>query len=348
MADDHRYDWLDDAAAERLLTGSPLIPPAPTPTPTPASPSPSCGTDAGADGVGGVDGAARLEAALRVLRTPAHVAAGPGSEPLPGEEAALAAFREARVARAAATARPAKARFRLRRPARAALALTLAGCAVGGVAVAAGTGVLPSPFRSPGRQAAAPAAGLPTAAETDGGRSTTPHPGTPGSPTPGASGTPRPYRTPGATGTPGPGSTGGTATPGDPDHEPDHGSSATPPHDGGTDKGGPATADPARALAVRLCQTFLQQSKRRGGGLDDEDARTLERSAGGAAGVRAYCERLLAAEGDDGDGDEGDIARNGGGRGGSNPRSTPGSRPQAGLPGLPQLPGVTFSGSTAL
>ncbi|MET9291247.1 hypothetical protein [Streptomyces sp. NPDC003077] len=139
MADD-RYHWLDKDAAERLLRGEPV-----------GSPQ-----DAGA---------AELVGLLRAAASPE--AAGPG--PLPGEEAAVAAFRQAHgaasegartpVGEAAApepplvtvrTARPPRPTLgsRLGRPFRRGLAVALAACALGGVAVAAGTGVLTVPFQS--------------------------------------------------------------------------------------------------------------------------------------------------------------------------------------------------------
>ncbi|MFB6557123.1 hypothetical protein ACFCWX_45660, partial [Streptomyces sp. NPDC056405] len=68
MADD-RYSWLDKDAAERLLRGEPA------------------GSQVG-------DGAPELE---HLLKAAAAAGSGlPESAPLPGEEAALAAFRNAR------------------------------------------------------------------------------------------------------------------------------------------------------------------------------------------------------------------------------------------------------------
>ncbi|QNS04507.1 collagen-like domain-containing protein [Streptomyces xanthii] len=150
MADEHDK-WLDREAAERLLRGEPL------------------------EAVAEQDAlhARRLTAALDSLTA---LPAGPDGE-LPGEDAALKAFREARAVpageRAAAlgtpvtltgrTARAGRHRGgaagaparpgpdgrhgpRWGRPVRFGLAAAVAACMVGGVAVAAGTGVLPSPF----------------------------------------------------------------------------------------------------------------------------------------------------------------------------------------------------------
>ncbi|MET9817947.1 hypothetical protein [Streptomyces sp. NPDC006355] len=145
---DEQYRWLDRETAERLLSGEPPE---------------------------AVDGAARGEAE-RLARALGALSASPPltSEELPGEAAAVAAFRKARAERAdigAASAAgggqaPGEAadtglvrigapgrrgsgdvrRPRRARPARLALAAALAVGMVGGVAVAAGTGVLRAPF----------------------------------------------------------------------------------------------------------------------------------------------------------------------------------------------------------
>ncbi|MCC3779417.1 hypothetical protein K6I33_005038, partial [Streptomyces sp. UNOB3_S3] len=164
MADDHRYehDWMDDDAVERLLRGE---------FPAPREDEPASVV------------AQRLEVAFHSLTdipSAGVVSASADTSadaPLPGEEAALAAFREARAASAAPAPAPVTARgaglrpveaFRsfLRRPARTALALALAGCAVGGVAVAAGAGVLPGPFGRSGKEPS-PSASVTLADETD-------------------------------------------------------------------------------------------------------------------------------------------------------------------------------------
>ncbi|MEU6842886.1 hypothetical protein ABZ930_13575 [Streptomyces sp. NPDC046716] len=137
MADEHDK-WLDRDAAERVLRGEPL--------------------EAVHDD--DVRRAGRLTGTLDALSA---LPSGPGGE-LPGEEAALKAFREARAEsavdaavtaatpvngagrhRAGAASRPAGTRP-WGRPVRFGLAAAVAACMVGGVAVAAGTGVLPSPF----------------------------------------------------------------------------------------------------------------------------------------------------------------------------------------------------------
>ncbi|MCH0570667.1 hypothetical protein I3F60_15640, partial [Streptomyces sp. MUM 136J] len=145
---DEQYRWLDRDTAERLLRGEPLD-----------------AVDADAR-----DEAERLAEALGAL----SAAPAPTSTELPGEAAALAAFRAARTGsaehhgtaphtgghhlgasrsdagliRLGGTGRT-SGRGRWGRSVRLSLAAALAVCTVGGVAVAAGTGVLPSPFGDP-------------------------------------------------------------------------------------------------------------------------------------------------------------------------------------------------------
>ncbi|MGW6155288.1 hypothetical protein ACWFRM_19425 [Streptomyces sp. NPDC055144] len=208
MADEHNK-WLDRDAAERLLRGEPLE---------------------------AVDAATRARAARLAETLDALAVTRVDGGELPGEAAALAAFRKARESvaeesgAAALKARHARPRgalapvsslhgpvghendanantnvaidgcagsdvgsvrlvrpdarpVRWGRPVRFGMAAALAGCMIGGVAVAAGTGVLPSPFG--GRGEPGPAASVSAAAspeqpltspssdisETDGGRS---------------------------------------------------------------------------------------------------------------------------------------------------------------------------------
>ncbi|MDT0450612.1 hypothetical protein [Streptomyces hesseae] len=364
MADDHRYDhdWLDDDAVERLLRGEFSAPREDAPG---APGAPGAGTAAGFPA--GSEAAAvakQLDAAFRSLTDIPSA----GAAPLPGEEAALAAFREARAASAApaVTAAPVAARGAalwpvealrsfLRRPARTALALALAGCAVGGVAVAAGTGVLPGPFGRSGKEPS-PSASVTLADETDVATVA------PGAPTPGA--TPAPGASAHPSGRPDP-----SRTPGGKESGPASGSSASPVHgdgddarDGKGDKGNkgdkpgknddPGALDGAkagRAWAAKVCREFLANSKgdgsgnANGKGLDEDEARTLERFAGGSSAVRAYCERVLAADGkgdEDGDGSVWDDLVN------RAPRSR--SVPRAAAPAPAATPGVTLFGASAL
>ncbi|GAA3166033.1 MULTISPECIES: hypothetical protein [Streptomyces] len=265
MADD-RYNWLDNDAAERLLRGEPV------------------GTTA--------HGAQEL---ARLLDDAAP--AGPGTGPLPGEEAAVAAFRRARPA---APPRPA-ARAGLARPFRRGFAVALAACALGGVAVAAGTGVLPSPFR-PGPD---PASGV----------STDVSPGTLESPDPGTT----------APGSPGP--TAGQKPTDDPTTSPtpDASHSTTAPPSAGATRG-PGRGVPGvpgngkngsaerRAVVLALCRDY--EAGRRGD-MDRETLQRLERAAGGPAKVHAFCRRYLQQQGngDGGGNGKGDGGNGGGGDG---------------------------------
>ncbi|MEU9030202.1 hypothetical protein AB0D46_22290 [Streptomyces sp. NPDC048383] len=157
MADEHN-GWLDAAAADRLLRGEPAGP--------------------GADPRARAD-EARLRAALDSLTVPAR----PDRE-LPGEDAALAAFRAARatapaprptpVAPVPAAAEPLisltpvprvriPAQRRTSTPVRFGLAAALAGVAVGGIAAVAGSGLLDREAR----HAAGPAPAVSVSADTD-------------------------------------------------------------------------------------------------------------------------------------------------------------------------------------
>ncbi|MGW7540597.1 hypothetical protein ACWGKQ_05700 [Streptomyces sp. NPDC054770] len=163
---DERYKWLNRVTAERLLRGESLE-----------------AVDASAR-----DQAERLAGTLGALSAPAT----PAAAELPGEEAALAAFRKARESaedartgqdawsaqgvRPGTRGRGADAGlFRIgagsrptrvpgwARPARLGLAAALTAGMLGGVAVAAGSGVLPTPFddNHPGPAATVSAAGTP-------------------------------------------------------------------------------------------------------------------------------------------------------------------------------------------
>ena len=169
MADDDPYRWLDRAAAERLLSGEPL--------------------EAALDSAG-PEARERAELLAKTLGA-LSVDLPPDGVELPGEAAALAAFRKARPAPdlTTGTARPAPATAeqpapdlgsdmglvrvggfgrsgashrggaraaRWGRPLRLGLGAALAVGMVGSVAMAAGVGVLPNPFGvdEPGRPAA--------------------------------------------------------------------------------------------------------------------------------------------------------------------------------------------------
>ncbi|MFF1694245.1 hypothetical protein ACFVXC_11545 [Streptomyces sp. NPDC058257] len=289
MADED-YRWLDRDAAERLLSGEPID-----------------GTDPHRR-----EQAARLAEALAALaaddRAGSVVPADISSE-LPGEAAALAAFRAARdpEARAASTRVGAGETVHIgrrvepprpapwARPLRYGLAAVLAGCMIGGVAVAAGTGVLPSPFGH--HDAPGPAASASSVAS------------------------PEPLASP-------PGDRSGspdvepddvTTTPEGPSTEP--GSSAPPPEAGnseGPSKGGagttkPGAGDPQREneakgwyrKVVVACRDY------RSGNLQGEKRRRLEEAAKGSQRVTEFCGRVLYGSGSD-------RENNGGGNYGGN------------------------------
>ncbi|MFB1046446.1 hypothetical protein [Streptomyces chrestomyceticus] len=301
MADD-RYNWLDEEAAERLLRGEPAGSPA---------------------GTGAAELTALLNAAAAAGRDTGQDA------PLPGEEAAVAAFREAREARGQASAditaggaEAVRTRRRFGRPLRRGFMVALAGCALGGVAVAAGAGVLPTPFHS--GTGPAPATSV-SAAESPGPPATddtgTATDGTTRMPDPTSPGTDRPEplisddgkdsRTGGSRSpapgqsTPGQDPTGGT---GDDDSRPDP-------------QGRPDSKEKNR-LGVMFCRTY--ESGRRSV-LGQDTLRRLERAAGGPDKVHAFCRQYLArtqggprydGDGDgDGRGSHGQGGHNGHGKG---------------------------------
>ncbi|MFE9608613.1 hypothetical protein [Streptomyces sp. NPDC006012] len=264
---DEQYQWLNRETAERLLRGEPLET---------------------------VDAAARGQAE-RLAGTLAELSADgtPAKAELPGEERALAAFRKAREqpsepaavghrdgshARRSGATRPpsdaglvrlgsgagrAPARRRRARPVRLALAAALVVGTVGGVAVAAGTGVLPTPFgdRDPG-----PAASVSVAGTPEGLFPSPSVPATGGAP----SGPPAPSAPPSRSPAIGSGTSG-----------PD---SATP---GGKDSAGPGPWGGAPS-ACRDLQDGRELGPGRG--------RRLVAAAGGPARVPAYCKSLLKTE----------------------------------------------------
>ncbi|MFF5281661.1 hypothetical protein [Streptomyces sp. NPDC013171] len=292
---DERYQWLDQEAAERLLRGEP---------------------------VEAVDDRARAEAqrlaeALGTARAPALPPAA--RTELPGEAAALAAFRKATAERAAAaSAAPAPVsatapagrtagaelgRIRLApvtaparrwgRSVRYGLAAAVAAVTVGGVAVAAGTGVLP--LVGP-----APASSVTAGETTDPLVSTEPgirqDPETPptrpgdGDPTPGSSpsadsGSTAPTpRVPDGRGT-------ATAGPGTP----------KPGRSDGSGTSGGTGSTSTREKALQACREY------RTGKLDAAGRQQLQKTLRGGDTLRGYCDRILSGDsansGGNGDGD---------------------------------------------
>ncbi|ANP49038.1 hypothetical protein J2Z21_002376 [Streptomyces griseochromogenes] len=300
---DEQYKWLTRETAERLLRGESLE----------------------AVDISGRDQAEQLGKALGALAAEAAPAAGE----LPGEQAALAAFRKAREAaeaeRDAAALADGTPRGRSRRtsraldeslvrigaatrtgirsrrpswarPVRLALAAAVAAGTLGGVAVAAGSGVLRLPFHEePG-----PAASVSAQNSSEPLIS------------------PSPQSTPGADpdrGTPSAGAGGSAGA--DPSRDAaGQGRGKNKGKGKGKDKGAePGSADPSGIpgtwwkVAVTACRDI-----RDGKELGNDRRRVLEGLAGGSARVTTYCKSVLDAdrsasggqgEGGDGDGDKG-------------------------------------------
>ncbi|MGW2644842.1 hypothetical protein ACWC2T_07945 [Streptomyces sp. NPDC001393] len=292
---DEQYKWLNRETAERLLRGEPLE-----------------AVDASAR-----DQAERLSRALGALTSQTDPATGE----LPGEQAALAAFRKAReaadtersaVGRADGTSgvpapgadaglvrigAPARTGIpdrgpRWGRPLRLALAAALAVGTVGGVAMAAGTGMLPTPFGP--EQPATSVSADPTAT------------------TPSAS---VPQGTPGATSGPGVPS-GGAGT-----NRGGGSGAAVAPGDGTGQSTAPSTGEPSGTPGGRWWDAASAcRDIRDGKDLDAGRRRALENLAGGTARVNRYCKVVLDTLGSvDGKGDEnGDKGKDkgkGGGQG---------------------------------
>ncbi|MCQ6556989.1 hypothetical protein NPS70_27945 [Streptomyces sp. C10-9-1] len=308
---DERDEWLDRDAAESLLRGDPVD-----------------ATDQHARAR-----AARLQAVLRGAAEPAY--AGEEGE-LPGEAVALAAFRKARADAApagsllgtvkVAAPSPAPRRPRFGRPLRYGLAAALAGCALGGVAVAASTGVLPTPFHD---DAPLPAASVSAAATPEVLVSRTPD-GSPGAEAPTSPGAvaPPPARpstgAPEGSGAPGEGGAPAPAVTAPPPAEAPEEASRTPEGD---------KEAALRRKAVEACE------EHRAGGIPADRRARLEALSGGADRVERFCDRLLGPaegdEGDDGDGpgeDDGDGGSSGG-------RAEDGSR-QGGAAPVPRADGA--------
>ncbi|MFF4251327.1 hypothetical protein ACFY1L_08980 [Streptomyces sp. NPDC001663] len=280
---DEQYRWLDRETAELLLRGESLE-----------------AVDAAAR-----DQAERLAKSLGELAPQAPLS----SAELPGEAAALAAFRKAReggrteqaaggrharprtsdagLVRIAAPA-PAARRSRWGRPARFGLTAALAVGMVGGVAVAATTGVLRTPFDDNPGPAASVSAGV-----TPNRPLVSPSPnGVPGAPTPD-------------------GSTAGSTAPGTPDGSAGDGASAKPGSDSDNRGGGSG----GWSEAPEACRAV-----RDGRELTPERRRALEGAAGSSRPTRVwkYCKTVLAdAESTARDGKDRDKGKDGRGGGGS-------------------------------
>ncbi|AGP57185.1 hypothetical protein [Streptomyces rapamycinicus] len=291
MAEDHRYSWLDDSAAERLLRGEPV-------EGQPAAPD-------GRSDQSYAD-AERLAAVLSAAAGAGRAAAPSDASALPGEEAAVAAFRAARVeagAQAGAEAgagsvaevaemdmarRPHRIRRfrerqpRLRRPLRAGMVAVVAGCALSGFAVAAAAGVLPTPF---GQSDHTPGPSVSMSNGGSGGDSAHPEISQDGgttAPDPSGSGDND------ASDVGSNGAQGGTV-PSDPEDD-GKGKNGKGP---GSSNGNPGV--PKWALAV--CPRYLDSETGVGADLDKKSLKKLTKAAGSASAIHGYCTQILADDG---------------------------------------------------
>lgn len=261
---DKQYGWLDRETAERLLRGESLD--------------------------NAVDAAARDDAEL-LAKTLGALSVEPpmSSTELPGEAAALAAFRKVHADRATAAASgqaPSAAsrhtfsadaglirigapghrapRPRRRRPVRIGLAAVVAFGMVGGVVVAAATGVLPKPFGEDGPR---PGASVSAAVTPD-------RPLVSPSPDDAAEGEPTPD-----------GSAGASPDQGTPRTDAGGAPSADPGADGKGRTGGFGSWWDGASSACR----DMRDGKR----LSGDRRRALERLAGGSTHVGTYCKGVL-------------------------------------------------------
>lgn len=283
---DERYEWLDKEAAERLLRGEP---------------------------VEAADEHARRQAAQlsRALHRAGRARFEDDGE-MPGEAAAMAAFRKARADSAAPAGdalgtvrlagRPVRT-LRFGRPVRFGIAAAVAGCAIGGVAVAAGTGILPTPFGGGGNplpassvSAAATPGPLVSETPTDGGALTPPQ-------TPGETSEP-PVTPPTSeeTGTE-PGGESGSTT-GEPSDDPGS-------HGGGSDGSYRERNRDLFRKSVEACRDY------RSGRIAPERKQRLEAVAKGPERVERFCDRLLGGGSQD-SGAGGSDGDDSGGRGDNN------------------------------
>ena len=312
MRAEDRFGWLDDEAAEDLLRG-----PA-------ADGSSSCPAPHAEELASALDG-------LVESHQPAECA-----KELPGEAEALAAFRTARSRRCrggAPGARSRRGRYMTRlsgTPLHVGLAMTLAGFALGGVAVAASNGVLPAPFGDDGGQGPGASGGRPPAVEPlesgdgergadngTGGGSDDPTRRLPGGGSPsesgqGGGGSDRDYRDIAGVHR---GNSGdlesdspSTDRPSTWPHEPRPDRDEESPNPGSWPPKPPSTQPdgPDHTVVVALCRAY------EGDQIEQRNRLQLERVAGGPEQVERYCEEYGDVGGggggtEGGDGDSGGV-----------------------------------------
>lgn len=373
---DERYEWLDKEAAERLLRREPVDPA--DGQPEKEAERLAAALDAAARSVrpatGELPGEAAALAAFRAVpRAASRSASGTrsasaraGRVPAAGpdgigETGMLAPVHIGRAASGSGSGSGA-AGFRGARPShwsrpiRFGLVASLACCAIGGVAVAAGTGVLPGPF---GRQAPSPATSVSAAASPEElGSGLTADDGTPEPPSGSASTESVPPQTPdsarpGGKDTAGPGSGGPTAPATD-------GETGTGPHDGaasgssdsgeGTDGDGAGKPDTSQddtsgawyAKTLKACRDYHD------GKLDDDRRRRLEALAKGARNLDRFCDRMLDKAGDNQGTGQGNSQNGEGGDSdgdGDSPPGGSGSLPSIGFTPVSPQPSTAFAGT---
>ncbi|MEU1147111.1 hypothetical protein ACFYO9_04445 [Streptomyces sp. NPDC005863] len=249
---------------------------------------------------GELPGEAAALAAFRAARAELPQGAGVGSMAAPYATAAHRAAADETVRLSRAGTRPAPSRWG--RPVRFGLAAALAACMVGGVAVAAGTGVLPSPFgahHEPGPAASASSVATPDEPQASASRGAS-EPSedieTDESTAPGDEPTGEPTAGPDD---PTPGTGRGGETPAETPSQP---SGERPPH-----------RDEAKGWyrkVVTACRAY------RSGELEGKKRRRLEDAAKGPARVEAFCGRILDGSGGGGHQGGGHQGGGGGGQGG--------------------------------
>ncbi|MEU6013266.1 hypothetical protein ABZ826_04140 [Streptomyces sp. NPDC047515] len=309
---DERYEWLDKGAAEKLLRGEPVEPVVGHGCTEAERLAAALGAAARAarPATGELPGEAAALAAFRAAARSAHArttAADPQVKEhaeRTGEAGRTGVLEPVRIRPASggtapgtssSAARPDRNRsLRWSRPVRFGLVASFAGCALGGVAVAAGTGMLPGPF---GGHAPVPATSVSSAATpkelgsgptTDESRSAR----LPASPE--AEHSARPGRPSAPTGDEDNGRTGkGEDHKGDDSGKSDGtGGGSSNSSENGKQSGGwgNGSSDTWYATALKACRDY------RNGNLDDDRKRYLEALAKGARNLDRFCDRVIARD----------------------------------------------------
>ncbi|MFD7501670.1 hypothetical protein [Streptomyces sp. NPDC059850] len=307
MADDHRYSWLDDKAAERLLRGEPVEGQHGTPDGRSDRPH------AEAERLAAVLGAVAEEA-----RRPDGAAEG--ASPLPGEDTAVAAFRaaharptpptvvplsiEAQVGdKSTRIARPAGGRW-TRRPLRAGMVAAVAGCALSGFAVAAAAGVLPF-----GQSGGTPGPGS-SVSDTGPGDSVRPEISQEGGASTAPDDTGGTSEGPQGRGVPGGGEGHGK------DKHGKHDGRDKPGKRGKGEKGAPGAWKSGTGIgdgknngtgqrALGACRRYLAAEAGTGPDVGRKAMNKLKRAAGGRSAIHDYCVRLVGEDAGTGGGTDG-------------------------------------------